>query len=291
MKELTSSSSKLCGLPAWSESTLLLLGHGSSTNKDSRVPTDRHAEAIRRAGHFHDVVTAFWMEEPKFGQALSRCGSASVYVVPNFISEGFYTKNIIPRELGMTGRVSRCEGKTLFYCDPVGSHVSMTRALLRQADEVLQGSSLDRSRMGCILVGHGTPQNRKSTEMIKKQVERLRETGRFGEVTDAYMEEAPFIAEWDRLTGLNDVLVVPFFIADGLHSYEDIPELMGLSKEEGKTEYPRPARLRKKNLWYARSIGNQRECVNVILDLVRQFDPHQPFCSSCPPGRVVSEDF
>ena len=30
------------------------------------------------------------------------------------------------------------------------------------------------------------------------------------------------------------MVVVPFFIADGLHSYQDIPVLLGMAKEPGK---------------------------------------------------------
>lgn len=269
-------------LPPWDRSTLLLLGHGSTTNEDSKVPTLRHAEAIRKAGHFAHVATAFWKERPYFSDVLDTLPTESVYIVPNFISEGYYTREIIPREFRMTGRVSRTAGKILFYCDPVGSHPSMTGALLRQVEEILGQADVDRDRMDLILVGHGTSRNRKSTEMIRKQVDRIREKSAFAHCTDAYMEEAPFIAEWDQLTPSDQVVVVPFFIADGLHSYEDIPQLMGLVEGEGASEFDVPARLRGKKVWYARAIGNQSALTEVILDLVRGFSPEAPFCTSCP---------
>jgi len=99
------------------------------------------------------------------------------------------------------------------------------------------------------------------------------------------MEEAPFIADWDQLTPSDRVVVVPFFIADGLHSYEDIPQLMGLIEEGGRNkDFDVPAQLRGKTLWYARSIGNQATLTEVILDLVRSFSPDTPFCTSCPPS-------
>ena len=41
------------------------------------------------------------------------------------------------------------------------------------------------------------------------------------------MEQAPFVKDWRTLTDCPDVIVVPFFISDGLHSYEDIPVLLG----------------------------------------------------------------
>ena len=109
-------------LPEWHESALLLLGHGSTTNAQSSVPTKRHAETLRGQGHFAEVLTAFWKEAPFFNEILEQVTAKYVYVVPNFISEGYYTKNIIPRELKMTGRLSEVDWHRLMYCDPVGKH-------------------------------------------------------------------------------------------------------------------------------------------------------------------------
>jgi len=269
-------------LPDWESAALLLLGHGSSTNSDSSLPTLLHARTIREQQLFSEVATAFWKEAPYFSEVLRQIQAEHVYIVPNFISEGYYTKGIIPREFRMTGRLSHTQGKTLYYCDPVGGHSAMTQALLEQAREVLSGSSVEPAQVDLILVGHGTLKNKKSTEAIKRQVERIAELNLFQSCTDAYMEEAPLISEWEQLTASNRVVVVPFFIADGLHSYEDIPDLMGLTKSEGADAFPCPTSLRGKTLWYARSIGHQSKMVSVILDMVRDFKPDSPFCSSCP---------
>ena len=42
------------------------------------------------------------------------------------------------------------------------------------------------------------------------------------------MEEAPLVSDWKKLTKTPNVVVVPFFVSDGLHSYEDIPVLLGI---------------------------------------------------------------
>jgi len=273
---------KEAGLPDWQDSALLLLGHGSSTNLESSQPTRRHAEAIRGQGLFSEVATAFWKEAPYFADVLKEIRSEHVYIVPNFISEGYYTKGIIPREFRMTGRLSHTDGKILYYCDPVGGHSAMTQVLLSQARDVLAGSGKTPLDVDLILVGHGTLKNKKSTEAIKRQVGRIAELSLFRQCVDAYMEEAPLISQWEQLTDSDQVVVVPFFIADGLHSYEDIPELMGLTKPEGADSFPCPAPLRGKTLWYARSIGNQSKMTSVLLDMVRDFRPETPFCSSCP---------
>jgi sirohydrochlorin cobaltochelatase len=43
------------------------------------------------------------------------------------------------------------------------------------------------------------------------------------------MEEPPLVSDWRELTKTRNVVVVPFFISDGLHSYEDIPRLLGIA--------------------------------------------------------------
>src|SRR5208282_6181189 len=106
------------------DAALLLLGHGSTLNADSSAPTYQHAEEIRRRGVFTEVHVGFWKEEPNFRQALRQTSRKRVYVVPNFISSGYFTEQIIPRELGLTGPVTQIGEQEVCYCAPVGlSHV------------------------------------------------------------------------------------------------------------------------------------------------------------------------
>src|SRR5271170_984435 len=123
------------------DAALLLLGHGSTLNADPSAPTRRHAEEIRRRGVFAEVHTAFWKEEPHFRQALRLTERKRVFVVPNFISSGYFTEEIIPRELGLDGPVTRRGEREIYYCEPVGLHPAMTEALLRRAREVVAAST------------------------------------------------------------------------------------------------------------------------------------------------------
>lgn len=59
-----------------------------------------------------------------------------IFIVPNFISEGYFCQQVLPRELRLDGAVTKRGGKTICYCDPVGIHPNMTRLLLQRADEV-----------------------------------------------------------------------------------------------------------------------------------------------------------
>lgn len=203
--------------------------------------------------------------------------SEVIYVVPNFISEGYFCQQVLPRELRLSGPVTQRDGKVIFYCDPVGVHPNMTRLLLQRADEVAAG--VPRGETSLVIVGHGTNLNENSTKAIQDQVRLIREGNHgFAEVIDAYMEEAPFVADWDKLTTAANVVVVPFFIADGLHSFQDIPVLLGIEQEPGlaRSELDvfrhNPIPLRGRQLYYSQAIGTEPLMAEVILDQVRDFD-------------------
>lgn len=289
----------------------MLAGHGSTLNADSSEPTYQHAETLRRRGIFAEVHECFWKEEPNFRNILREVEARRVYIVPNFISSGYFTEQVIPRELGLITRgepgslrwpVTHCpvahggpDGpagavwKELRYCQAVGLHPSMTRALMKRAQDVVaawpgaaaEGSGAgiaDPSRTAALLiVGHGTSLNDNSLKIVHEQAAILRATGRFAEVHACAMEQEPLIQNWRTLTQLPDVVVVPFFISDGLHSWEDIPVLLGVREQGGPPfrlahnpwlEGSGPARRR---LWYANSIGTEPVIADVILAQVAQF--------------------
>lgn len=135
------------------EAALILVGHGSTENPDSSAPTHEHADAIRDLGIFGEVVCAFWKEEPGLREVYRMLDSRDVYVVPNFISEGYFTREVIPRELRLAGAVSEVDGKLVRYCDPVGIHSSMTRLILHRAAETAPGVAAGETSL--VIVGHG----------------------------------------------------------------------------------------------------------------------------------------
>ena len=258
-------------------SALLIVGHGSTENPDSSVPYFDHADEVRRRKLFAEVHCCFWKEEPSLREAWYLIDAEEVYVVPDFISEGYFTQDVIPRELGLTGPTTELRGKTFHYCLPVGVHPSMTSLILRRAREV--APHVNPAQTTLIITGHGTGLNQNSTKAIRDQVALIAASGAgYAAVLDAYMEEAPFIADWHEMATTPNVVVVPFFIADGLHSYQDIPVLLGMENEPGAAASQRevfrhnPHHLRGKTLFYSSAIGTERLIADVILDQVRDFD-------------------
>jgi sirohydrochlorin cobaltochelatase len=153
----------------------------------------------------------------------------------------------------------------------------MTDLILKRAKEVAPG--VDPAETTLIITGHGTGLNQNSTKAIRDQANLIAESAAgYAAVLDAYMEEQPFIAEWDKMSQTPNVVVVPFFISDGLHSFQDIPVLLGIESEVGAAASQcdvfrkNPHLLRDKTLFYSSAIGTERLLADVILDQISDFD-------------------
>src|SRR6266511_2710289 len=259
-----------------SNAALLIVAHGSTVNPDSSAPTLAHAAEIRRRKIFAEVECGFWKEEPSLRDALFLFDPESireVCVVPNFISEGYFTQTVIPRELELNGATTkRPSGQTWKYCQPVGNHPAMTELLLKRAREIAPG--VDPAETSLLIVAHGTDLNENSAVAAKREAEKIRGLGKFAAVLNVYMEEPPLVSEWRTLTKTANVVVVPFFISDGLHSYEDIPRLIGIAN--GRSTIPshaarggifraNPYRINGRSLFYAPSIGTDPGFADIII--------------------------
>ena len=276
-----------------SDSALLIVGHGSTVNPDSSAPTLAHATEIRRRNIFNDVQCAFWKEEPSLRDAIFLFDPdtiKNVSVVPNFISEGYFTQTVIPRELELNGKVTkRANGQTWHYGEPVGNHPLMTELLVQRAREIAPG--VTERETSLLIVAHGTDLNENSAVAAKREAEKIRALGRYANVLNVYMEEFPLVSDWNVLTSSRNVVVVPFFISDGLHSYEDIPVLLGIAEprhgesihqrkkststaeQKGSDVFRRgPYQVDNRFLFYASSIGTDPRIADIILEQAAVFD-------------------
>jgi sirohydrochlorin cobaltochelatase len=261
-----------------STSALLIVGHGSTVNPDSSAPTLLHAANIRRRAMFSEVACGFWKEEPSLRDSLLFFRDPAirdVYVVPNFISEGYFTRTVIPRELELTGaETRRRNGQVWKYCQPVGNHQGMTELLLQRAREV--APQVPEGETTLLIVGHGTGLNDNSAMAAKHQAEVIRAQQRYAAVLNVYMEEPPLVSDWLNLTQTRNVVVVPFFISDGLHSYEDIPAMLGIPSHDLKGETGNPHEVQGRALFYAMAIGTDARLADVIIDQTAFFDRQRP---------------
>ena len=253
---------------------LLIVGHGSTLNPDSSAPTLAHAAEIRRRNVFAGVQCAFWKEEPSLRDARFLFGpdrNLEVCVVPNFISEGYFTETVIPRELELAGKTTkRANGQTWYYGEPVGNHPLMTDLLVQRAREIAPG--IAETEASLLIVAHGTDLNENSAVAAKREAAKIRALNRYANVLNVYMEEQPLVSDWQLLTSTPNVIVVPFFISDGLHSYQDIPALLGIADERSTSAKDNevfrgePYRVDDRSLFYASSIGTDPRIADIIVE-------------------------
>jgi sirohydrochlorin cobaltochelatase len=255
-------------------------------NRDSAGPVYQHAAELRHRALFAEVREAFWKQEPLIRPVLASIASRRIFVVPLFISEGYFTEQIIPAELGFQQpgipQSRRDEaGRVLHYCGPVGTHASMSRVILARAEEVTRQYPFPRApqpaHTALLLAGHGTERNENSRRAVEQQAERIRSLGLYAEVRAVFMEEEPLIRDVYQLAQPRNLVVVPFFISDGLHAYEDIPMLLGEPQRlvdqrlrNGQPPWRNPTERNGKLIWYARSVGTEPHICDVILERVRE---------------------
>ena len=235
------------------------MGHGSHLSPDSSAPVYAHAEQIRKLGVFDEVLEAFWKEEPSLPYALDIVQSEEVWVVPVFLAEGYFTRQVVPRELGLDHTLTEFPHRRVHYCPPVGTHPLMADLILKRAGAASGLSPQGRRGAALLIIGHGTERSATSGDTVYRLVDRLREAREFGIVECGFLDEEPKIA--DVLAGLEaeDVVLVPFFVAEGWHTATTIPEELGLegpiSRRGGRT------------IWYTPPVGTLPEIADVIIAL------------------------
>ncbi len=209
---------------------LIIVGHGSHLNGDSSLPVYEHAARIRETGEFDEVVECFWKEEPSMRHVLDTVESDEVYVVPAFISEGYFTQQVIPRELGLEGPVTKKGGKTVRYAGPLGTFEGMPDVILERTDDLMRGKEAPGTS-ALVLLGHGTDLNKNSGGVIYLNAERIRQRGLYDLVGVGFLDQEPEISAVVANVAAENVILIPVFIAEGWHTRETIPEDLGLTGE------------------------------------------------------------
>ncbi len=239
---------------------LVIVGHGSHLNGDSSLPVYEHAQRIRGTGEFDEVVECFWKEEPSMRHVLDTVESEEVYVVPAFISEGYFTQQVIPRELGLTGPLTREGGKTVHYAGPLGTFEGMPDVILERTNDLMRGRKVS-GRTALILLGHGTDLNKNSGGVIYLNAGRIRERNIYDLVEVGFLDQEPEIGAVVDGVEAENAILIPVFIAEGWHTRETIPEDLGLTGEvtvrDGKTIY------------YGAPVGTHPSMANLIAARAR----------------------
>jgi sirohydrochlorin cobaltochelatase len=217
-------------------------------------PAYAHAGLLRRRGAFGKIRVAFWKQEPALRHALHGFEADPIFVVPLFMAEGYFTREVIPCELQLTGPCTQRNGRRVFYTRPVGAHPDVADVVEERA---VEAGAYGRSVV--VILGHGTPRNPCSAETAYRHAERVAGRGHFAAVRVAFIDQAPNIADMLRTRDDTEWVIVPLFMADGWHVSETIPQDLGLT---GHTGGGPDAGIR-----LGRAVGSHPRMVRVIEDL------------------------
>jgi sirohydrochlorin cobaltochelatase len=267
----------------FSDAVLVVLGHGTTLNDQSAAPVHQHVAELRRRHLFREVRAAFWKQEPQIKTVLTEISAPRIFIAPLFISEGYFASEVIPQALGFPSVPSTLNAprSTQFYCRPVGSHDHMTKVILSRAAEVMKQFPFPRppkaANTTLFIAGHGTEKNKNSRIAIERQVDLIRAQHIYAAVHAIFLDESPRIPECYALAQTKNLVVVPFFISDGLHTEEDIPVLLGEAERivkqrlaAGQPTWRNPMEKNDKLVWYSPAVGSEPLMAEVILERVRE---------------------
>lgn len=192
------------------------------------APAARNRAAGNGVGAFRDVTTTYWKEPAYFKDAVAACAGDEIIVVPFFASEGYYTRIVLPRELGLGDGV-KPTSRTVRLARAVGTHRGWRDRLAGVAEGMLAARGIVPAATTLLLIGHGTRRHADSATSVELLGSSLKRRGCVRDVQCCFLDQDPSIdTAMDRVqTG--EVLAIPFLVADGVHAARDVASRLGLT--------------------------------------------------------------
>jgi sirohydrochlorin cobaltochelatase len=107
-----------------SETTLVVLGHGTEEHAGSGGATSHLAARLATESGYASVVPAFLDQTPTLSEVLAQIRTRGTVIVPFFVSEGWHVGTTIPRDLARVGDVGGgpANDRWIAFAKPVGTH-------------------------------------------------------------------------------------------------------------------------------------------------------------------------
>ncbi|MEY5063197.1 MAG: hypothetical protein RLZZ112_1161 [Verrucomicrobiota bacterium] len=255
------------------DTALILAGHGSTKNAQSSRHTRETAKRLRKRGIFKEVRAGFWKESPSFQEVFHRLEASEAIVVPWFLTRGYFVEKVLSEQFSNTPIPTR-------ILDPIGARPEVLQLMKNRAEklrtrirmrirmkeivDLLSGKHRIRlEETSLLLASHGTPLHKGSRVAADTLAEELGKEG-YRISKAMFLEEEPKIADWRKVAAPEGpVMVLPHFLAGGLHGSEDVPGLLGIPHgREGWHEVD--------GRWvgYGAPIGQPEEMEELILKMV-----------------------
>ncbi|MBM4455110.1 MAG: hypothetical protein FJ411_01830 [Verrucomicrobia bacterium] len=225
------------------ETVLILAGHGSTKNRDSSRHTRETARRLQRRRIFKEVRAGFWKESPSFQEVFHGLQAKEAIVVPWFLARGYFVEKVLTEQFSNTPIPCR-------IVEPLGSRPEVLQLMKKRAEKLRarmrirmritnffdsllrkskpEGDGLKPEQISLLLASHGTPLHKGSRVAADTLAEDLGKDG-YRVSKAMFLEEEPKIADWRQVAAPEGpVMVLPHFLAGGLHGSEDVPGLLGI---------------------------------------------------------------
>lgn len=248
-----------------SDLAIVLVGHGSARHPESAAPIHALADAVGARWPGVEASSVFMKQAPFLDEALTGISASRVVIVPVFAGKGYYTDQIIPRAMGLSGAVTVSDGRTLYYTPPAGTHPRIPDLMRRRAAGIAAAAGLDPAECALLVIAHGSARPGGSGKTPRAITAAIAELGSFGEVALTFLEQEPFADTWQTMVSRRNVIVLPLLVAQGMHASQDIPPLFGLTA--GQTG---PVEIDGHIIRLASGLGAEPELVDIIAEMVAE---------------------
>jgi sirohydrochlorin cobaltochelatase len=116
---------------------VVLIGHSTRRNAESRLATEAQAAQIRSLGLVAEVTAVYLDDEPPIRAMYERTTSPTLIAVPFFLAAGSHVTMDVPDEIGLPRGVASgsINGRQVWYTGPVGSEADLVQAVWALTDE------------------------------------------------------------------------------------------------------------------------------------------------------------
>lgn len=246
-----------------SGTALILAGHGSHVSANTAGVVWGYVDRLRKWGVADEVAACFWKEAPAISQALDTVEADDVVIVPVFTARGYFTSEVIPTELGIADGDRFRQGKRIRLTPAVGEHPRLQSIVERQLRATIERYDLSPDHTAAAIIGHGTRRNRQSRDTARHQARRIRDLNWLREVVDVYLDDEPDIPSVYQSTSAENIIALPYFLAEGSHVRIDVPRALGIADPDGVNQ------IKGRSVYYCEAVGADESICQVILELAR----------------------
>jgi len=262
----------------------VLAGHGSHISPETAGLVWDVADRIRALGVVHEVAAAFWKEQPSFHDVLRSIEADDITVIPVFTARGFFTQEVIPAEMGLTGPLTLRDGKTIRYTKTLSETPFLNEVASKRVRDALRqhnSSNDERSffNYAVAIIGHGTKRNKESRTATEACAQYIRDSVPLREVVSVYLDDEPPIAAIPKLTRAPFIIAVPFFLAKGSHVTVDLRRELDLAGGSYK-QFNETDKGRRYNLLLTNPVGEDSTLADALLSLAREAETPFRACTT-----------